>query len=159
MNRFDDWKQPADDNERAKAEQLRRAIDEAGAGAGVESELEVAALMRANVEARGTLSGARADAVWARIAGAAAATNARRRKRWLYGGLSAAAAAAAVVVLLLVGDRRADSTRMPAPGIALLKAQTDAAARGKSIAGLGDEMRTYRDRMYAALAERYRETR
>ena len=82
-----------------------------------------------------------------------------RSRRWFYGAVGAAVAAAITLVVFVTGNERAGATRFPAPSVALLKAQTEVAARGKSIDSLGAEMRTYRTQMFAALAERYREAR
>jgi hypothetical protein len=158
MTGIEEWDASATDEEREAASRMASALDGAGDREGVESELEVATLFRASNSDDDRWSEARAARVWARVVGADAGAVARRRRRWRFGAVGAAAAAA-VVAVFSIGVRGGGTTRLPAPGIALLKVQAESAATGKSIARLRDEMRAYRAQMFVALAKRYGETR
>ncbi|MBI3071089.1 MAG: hypothetical protein HYY84_03075 [Deltaproteobacteria bacterium] len=178
MNRSDDWNRPADDEERAAAERLAKALDgRAVESAGIEAELEVAALVRAAAMSA-ELTRERSDAVWARIAEGDAVAGAgpgagvravvatrvrapvaRRRgvHRWLWGAAGAAATAAVVMLVTSVTTDR--GTKLPPPNVSLVKAQAQAASRGAGISPLGREMRVYRERMLVAISATAEEPR
>jgi hypothetical protein len=163
---------PADEpptaEEAATAAALRRALDLEAAAGPARADVEAAAFLGFSRDA-GALAPDRAEAVLRRVLAqppaeqpaaaaeqpAAAPVRARgRRAAWRW-AMPVAACAAAAAALLAVGARRG-GTALPAPPAALLRAQVRAARVGGAAMDLEPEMRAYRQRLFAALGERYR---
>ena len=151
MNEWDDMDPPSAE-ELAEAEALARALDRGVSGGGHDDLLGTAALLRYDQD-QGALPEPRSEALLAEVL----STVRRPKKRsGLQRWFPAFATAAAAVALVVAGSLAVDSARppLPAPSVALLRAQA-AAATGNAEA-LDGAMEGYRSEVLAALAERHR---
>ncbi|HLK91797.1 MAG TPA: hypothetical protein VKZ18_18040 [Polyangia bacterium] len=148
----------------AEAEALARALEKdapAGPSAAAPGDaLGAAALLR---RAHAVQSAERRAEESRRLAAAAgqgvAALRARRpaRLRWSWLAPTLLVPAAAAVLFVVTGRRAAGpaaAPALPAPTVTLLEAQARAASGRADLAALDDEMRAYRESLYAALAAR-----
>jgi hypothetical protein len=139
----------------ALAEALERGPSAGAALAPPTDALEAAALLRLGRDG-GALPADRQRAVLADLLPVVAR---RRARRWRWLALPTAAALAAAAALffsLQLHSRPQPVTRRLVPSVALLHAQAEATRPGGGAEPLERQMQTYRERMLAALAERYR---
>ncbi len=172
----DDEQQPTPE-EMAEAAALGRALETSattGAGAGNGAPpapaplLEAAALLRhaapERLAAATQESQRHLDAALARILPVVDARRARPRRRWFWLAPATLLPAAAAALLLFTLNPRSSpapqaisiSARpaLPAPSLALLRAQADATRGGPALAELDRQMRDYRATFYRTLVDR-----
>ena len=142
----------------AEAEALARALEKDPTARAPEDALAAAALLRRAHDARSDERRAgeaqRLAAGAARAFGALDARRPRRRWRWLVPALVVPAAAAVVLFAAVRRTTAPAAPAVPAPPVALLEAQAQAAAGRADLAALDRDMRVYRQTLYAALAAR-----